>query len=150
VQVTAPAPQITGRLLAVSPDVAQLLAVVTLRETSLGFVRLCPDCSWYISWDTDVLVNVMRKREGLTEDVPSAGDQRVVDICLTVITSKRRFANPSAMPSAGVETGSQSLSHIATDGQSVSKSWCRTPSGAHDRYLLLFDCYGLVFVERPL
>jgi hypothetical protein len=28
---------------------------------------------------------------------------------------------------------SQSQSHIATDGQSVSKSWCRAPSGAHDQ-----------------
>jgi hypothetical protein len=43
--VTAPAPHTTGRLLAVSPDMAELLAVVTLRETSLGFMRLCPDCS---------------------------------------------------------------------------------------------------------
>jgi hypothetical protein len=30
---------------------------------------------------------------------------------------------------------SQSQSHIATDGQSVSKSWCRAPSGATP-----FDC----------
>jgi hypothetical protein len=28
-------------------------------------------------------------------------------------------------------TTAQSQSHIATDGQSVSKSWCRAPSGAH-------------------
>jgi hypothetical protein len=28
---------------------------------------------------------------------------------------------------------SQSQSHIATDGQSVSKSWYRAPSGAHDQ-----------------
>jgi hypothetical protein len=28
---------------------------------------------------------------------------------------------------------SQNQSHIATDGQSVSKSWCRAPSGAHDQ-----------------
>jgi hypothetical protein len=27
----------------------------------------------------------------------------------------------------------RSRSHIATDGQSVSKSWCRAPSGAHDQ-----------------
>jgi hypothetical protein len=26
----------------------------------------------------------------------------------------------------------QSQSYIATDGQSISKSWCRAPSGAHD------------------
>jgi hypothetical protein len=36
-----------------------------------------------------------------------------------------------------------SQSHIATDGQSVSKSWCR-------RYILLFDSYGLVFEGCPL
>jgi hypothetical protein len=28
---------------------------------------------------------------------------------------------------------SRSRSHIATDGQSVSKSWCRAPSGDHDQ-----------------
>jgi hypothetical protein len=27
-------------------------------------------------------------------------------------------------------------SHIATDGQSVSKSWCRAPSGAHDQIFI--------------
>jgi hypothetical protein len=30
----------------------------------------------------------------------------------------------------------QSQSYIATDGQSISKSWCRAPSGAHDSYSL--------------
>jgi hypothetical protein len=40
---------------------------------------------------------------------------------------------------------SQSQSHIATDGQSVSKSWYQAPSGAHDQILLLLDSYGLVF-----
>jgi hypothetical protein len=29
-----------------------------------------------------------------------------------------------------------SQSHIATDGQSVSKSWCRAPSGAHDQIFI--------------
>jgi hypothetical protein len=43
VQVTDPTPHTTRRFLAVSPDMAELLAVVTLRETSLGFVRLYPD-----------------------------------------------------------------------------------------------------------
>jgi hypothetical protein len=32
---------------------------------------------------------------------------------------------------------SQSQSHIATDGQSVSLSWCRAPSGAHDQIFIL-------------
>jgi hypothetical protein len=30
----------------------------------------------------------------------------------------------------------RSRSHIATDGQSVSKSWCRAPSGAHDQIFI--------------
>jgi hypothetical protein len=42
-------------------------------------------------------------------------------------------------------------SHIATDGQSISKSWCRADVGLMTRYLLLFDSYGLVvFVGRPV
>jgi hypothetical protein len=43
--VTAPTPHTTERLLAVSRDTAEMLAVVTLREASVGFVRLCPDYS---------------------------------------------------------------------------------------------------------
>jgi hypothetical protein len=60
-------------------------------------------------------------------------------------------------PDNGIKTVSlwlnlliKSQSHITTDGQSVSKSWCWAPSGLMTRYLLLFDSYGLVFVERPL
>jgi hypothetical protein len=45
VQVTAPTPHATGRLLAVSPDMAEFLAVVKLRQTSLSFFRLHPDCN---------------------------------------------------------------------------------------------------------
>jgi hypothetical protein len=40
---------------------------------------------------------------------------------------------------------SQSQSHIATDGQSASKAWCRAPSGAHDLIIitvwLLRSCF---------
>jgi hypothetical protein len=45
VQETAPTPHTTGKLLAVSPDITELLAVVTLRETSMGFVRLYLECN---------------------------------------------------------------------------------------------------------
>jgi hypothetical protein len=31
---------------------------------------------------------------------------------------------------------SHSHSHIATDGQSISKSWCRAPSGDHDQIFI--------------
>jgi hypothetical protein len=46
---------------------------------------------------------------------------------------------------------SQSQSHIATDGQSVSQSSLGVEPhlGLMTRYLLLFDSYGLVFVGRP-
>jgi hypothetical protein len=36
---------------------------------------------------------------------PSAGNQRVADICLTLITSKPRFTNPSQMSSVRVVNG---------------------------------------------
>jgi hypothetical protein len=32
---------------------------------------------------------------------------------------------------------SQSQSHIATDGRSISKTWCRAPSGAHDQIFII-------------
>jgi hypothetical protein len=35
-----------------------------------------------------------------------------------------------------VASQSQSQSHIATDGESISKSWCRVPSGAHDQIFI--------------
>jgi hypothetical protein len=38
---------------------------------------------------------------------------------------------------------SQSQSHITTDGQSVSKSWYRAPSGAHDQ---IFICLTVMFL----
>jgi hypothetical protein len=40
-----PTPHKKRWLLVVSPDMAEVLAVVTLRETSLDFVRLYPDCN---------------------------------------------------------------------------------------------------------
>jgi hypothetical protein len=49
----------------------------------------------------------------------------------------------------------QSQSHIATDGHSVSQSWCRAPSGAHDQIFIsvwqLRSCfYGAPFLTRGL
>ena len=40
-----PTPHTTGRLLAVSRDMAELLAILTVRESIMVFVRLYPDCS---------------------------------------------------------------------------------------------------------
>jgi hypothetical protein len=50
VQVAAPAPQITGRLLAVFPNVAKVLAVMVLRMTILSFIGLYPDCDVAKAW----------------------------------------------------------------------------------------------------
>jgi hypothetical protein len=45
VHVTVPTAHTMVRLLAVTPDMAKLLAIVTLRETDLGLVRIYPDCN---------------------------------------------------------------------------------------------------------
>jgi hypothetical protein len=46
-------------------------------------------------------------------------------------------------------TEDQSQSHIATDGQSVSKSWCRTPSGVHDQIFITVWQLGSCFCGAP-
>jgi hypothetical protein len=43
--VATPTPHRMGRLLTVSPDIAEFLADVTLHEPCLGFVSLYPDCN---------------------------------------------------------------------------------------------------------
>jgi hypothetical protein len=43
VQVSAPAPQTAGMLLAISTDVAELLAVVALGKNILGSISIHPD-----------------------------------------------------------------------------------------------------------
>jgi hypothetical protein len=45
---------------------------------------------------------------------------------------------------------SQSQSHVTTDGQSVSQSWCRAPSRTHDQILVLYNDYcGLCPLGAP-
>jgi hypothetical protein len=44
---------------------------------------------------------------------------------------------------------SQSQSHIATDGQSVSKSWCRAQSGAHDQTFITVWQLRFCFCGAP-
>jgi hypothetical protein len=43
-----------------------------------------------------------------------------------------------------------SQSHIAADGQSISKSWCRAPSGAHDQIFITLWQLRSCFLGRPL
>jgi hypothetical protein len=61
-----------------------------------------------------------------------------LEFCVALLSS-RKHADP--LPTRF----SQSQSHIATEGQSVSKFWCRAPSGAHDQIFitvwLLRSCF---------
>jgi hypothetical protein len=43
----------------------------------------------------------------------------------------------------------QSQSHIATDGQSVSKSWYRAPSRARDQIFIIFLTVTVLFLWAP-
>jgi hypothetical protein len=54
VQVTTPAPQVAGRLLAVCPDVAKLLAVMALLKTILSSVCLYPDRDMAEAWQSEI------------------------------------------------------------------------------------------------
>jgi hypothetical protein len=58
-----------------------------------------------IPWDFNVLGKAIRKRGMITVVLLSASDRRVIDVCLTLITSKPKFTNPSEMSSARVDTG---------------------------------------------
>jgi hypothetical protein len=109
-QVAATTPHTTGRLLTVRPDIADLLAVVALREAILGLVCLYSDLYvlegfWKISCDFAVLGNVIRNRGMFLVTDPSVGDGRVDEICLTPIMSKPASISPSEISSAGVSIG---------------------------------------------
>jgi hypothetical protein len=76
----------------------------------------------------------------------SLGTSQIWDFpfrCLLRLTGSRW--NYSTPPPHGVGTILQSQSHIATDGQSVSKCWCRAPSGAHDRIYIIVWQLGSCF-----
>jgi hypothetical protein len=87
-------------VLAVCPDVAELLAVVALSKPVLKFVRLYPDCNvaevgqFEKSWDFAVLGKVLRNKGRLTICDPSGGVRPTVVISLTLMTSKPRLIRP--------------------------------------------------------
>jgi hypothetical protein len=58
------------------------------------------------------------------------------DWSLRFYYSMRLTASQLRLTHASVSSQSQSQSHIATDGQSVCQSWCRTPSGAQDQIFI--------------
>jgi hypothetical protein len=68
VKVSTPTPHSRERLLAVSPDMAELLAVVTLTAIWQSLISL------NILWDFDIIGKVTRTRGIFTVVVPSAGD----------------------------------------------------------------------------
>jgi hypothetical protein len=64
VQVTGPAPQAAGRLLAVYPDVAELLAVMALGKTFLCFIGVYLDCDVAEAWQSENFLRFCRLRQG--------------------------------------------------------------------------------------
>jgi hypothetical protein len=67
VQVSAPAPQTAEMLFAISPDVAELLATVTLGKSILGSIRLYADSSLVEAWQTENFLGLCRPRRGYEE-----------------------------------------------------------------------------------
>jgi hypothetical protein len=63
------------------------------------------------------------------------------------IGNRREVEDSKSVP---LDSPVESQSHVRTDGQSVSPSWCRAPSGLMTRYKLLFDSYGFIVLRRPL
>jgi hypothetical protein len=47
------------------------------------------------------------------------------------------FLTHSSFIKSSQVKSSQSQSYIATDGRSISKSWCRAPSGTHDKTFII-------------
>jgi hypothetical protein len=77
-----------------------VLAVVTLVRPVWALYASTLIAVWlklvslYISCDFVFIDEVIRKRGRFTVVVPSEGDRRVVNLCLTLITSKLVFTNP--------------------------------------------------------
>jgi hypothetical protein len=98
--MTPYAPQAAGRLFAVCPDMAELLAVMDLRKTILSSICLHPDCDVAEGLQSENFLGflglgkVIRKRGRFMVVDPSEGDRRVVVICLTLITSNPRLTSP--------------------------------------------------------
>jgi hypothetical protein len=55
----------------------------------------------------------------------------------------------SQSPGFQRRSSNKSQSHIATDGQSVSKSWCRAPSGAHGQIFFTVWQLRSCFLRAP-
>jgi hypothetical protein len=85
VQMTALTPHTTGRFFEAS---GKCNTAWDQSEPYTPLPWLQRLLSLNISWDFDDLGKVMRKRGRITVDVPSAGDRRIADICLTLIMSK--------------------------------------------------------------
>jgi hypothetical protein len=54
------------------------------------------------------------------------------------LVHKRKYQSHSwAMSQLETMEELQSQSHVTIDGQSISPSWCRAPSGAHDQIFII-------------
>jgi hypothetical protein len=67
VQVSTPAPQTAGRLFVISPDVAELLAVVVLDKSILGSISLHPESNVAEARQTKNFLGLCRFRQSYEE-----------------------------------------------------------------------------------
>jgi hypothetical protein len=80
-----------------------------------------------------------RNYNSLTKShTPSITHEWSLLITLWVFTGLLWTSRGCLLPRTELNWESLSLSHIATDGQSVSLSWYRAPSGVHDQILVTF------------
>jgi hypothetical protein len=71
---------------------------------------------------------------GLSTETSTSSQYEIILVISCSITMEPRNSTKSS-PRLSLAQ-SQSQNHIVTDGQSVSKSWCRAPSGAHDQIFI--------------
>jgi hypothetical protein len=104
-----------------------------------------------VTTDYSSLLHTNRLVSTVTSSIPlpGSGFQRrtsplfsVPELCPASATSFWQQRNPNGYLI-------QSQSHISTDGQSVSKSWCRASSGAHDQIFITFWQLRSYFCESP-
>jgi hypothetical protein len=110
VQVAAPTPHAAKRLLAVGPVVAKLLAVKTLGEGGLVFVRLYLDANVAEVGEYKYFRGFCRpwqgdKEQGQGNWIRTVRGPTGEVICLTLTTSKPSSTSPSEISCAGILLG---------------------------------------------